>query len=246
MDKIFGPGNRLRYRRKASGERGLRDRFARGADGSDRFRDGGNPKFMAADLIAQAEHDPDAISDFRDDIDQTGARRAGRGNRRAIGTLPQTNLAHKSLAKNGAVLVAKNVADAARFVNRFAAEHLTLPGRRTDCSTKIDLREAFSWAIGARRPLATTRLEQTTCYRPGGAARTRGGPLGNRLREVHQRAGSFREGFSQLAPVARNLRRQKGCWRTAFPWRCGNEAREHCEKGGQHEDGRPRWCWCGR
>ncbi len=64
VDKIFGPGNRFvtAAKRLVSADCAI-DMLA-GPTEAIVFADRGNPQFIAADLIAQAEHDPDAISIF--------------------------------------------------------------------------------------------------------------------------------------------------------------------------------------
>ena len=91
------------------------------------FAASGNPAFIAADLLAQAEHDPDAVALF-----VTTSLRFGRSVAaeiaRQLARLPKSNPAWRSVAKNGVVLVARNSSGRRRFVNRFAPEHLSLPG----------------------------------------------------------------------------------------------------------------------
>ena len=82
---------------------------------------------MAADLIAQAEHDPDAIAIFVTTSTALAAKVA-REMEVQVAALPAKNLAREALAQNGAVLVARSVAQAADFVERFAPEHWTLAG----------------------------------------------------------------------------------------------------------------------
>src|SRR6202167_4601665 len=64
VDKIFGPGNKFvaAAKRLASADCAI-DMLA-GPTEAIVLADSGNPRFIAADLIAQAEHDPDAISIF--------------------------------------------------------------------------------------------------------------------------------------------------------------------------------------
>src|ERR1039458_6390517 len=115
VNKIFGPGNRFVTTAKqiVSSECAI-DMLA-GPTEALIFATDGNAKFIAADLIAQAEHDPDAISLF-----VTTSRRMARAVAsqidRQLSELPRTNLAHRSLATNGAVLVARNLAAAAPFL----------------------------------------------------------------------------------------------------------------------------------
>ena len=64
VDKIFGPGNRYvtAAKRLVSGDCAI-DLLA-GPTEAVVFADRGNPSFIAADLLAQSEHDPDAIALF--------------------------------------------------------------------------------------------------------------------------------------------------------------------------------------
>ncbi len=64
VDKIFGPGNRYvtAAKRLVSGDCAI-DMLA-GPTEAIVFADRGNPRFIAADLLAQSEHDPDAVALF--------------------------------------------------------------------------------------------------------------------------------------------------------------------------------------
>ena len=64
VDKIVGPGQPLRRRGQGARRGRLRDRLLRGADRNRHRRRRGRPDWIAADLIAQAEHDPDARAIF--------------------------------------------------------------------------------------------------------------------------------------------------------------------------------------
>jgi histidinol dehydrogenase len=84
--------------------------------------DDGKPEFIAADLVAQAEHDVEAMSIFitssarlARDVAQE-VRRASRGNRTA----------RESLRRNGLILVAGNKAEALELANAIAPEHITV------------------------------------------------------------------------------------------------------------------------
>src|SRR5271154_5351303 len=127
VDKIFGPGNRFVTAAKRLVSADCAIDLVAGPTEAVILAARGNSQFIAADLIAQAEHAPDAISIF-----VTTSAPLGRAVSAEIGRqldeLPKTNLARRSLSKNGAVLIAKNLAAAAGFVNRFAPEHLSLPG----------------------------------------------------------------------------------------------------------------------
>src|SRR5271155_5325646 len=117
VDKIFGPGNRYVTAAKRLVSADCAIDLLAGPTEAVVFAPRGNPRFIAADLIAQAEHDPDAISLF-----VTTSLRFGRAVADEIAgqlaRLPKSNPAWRSLAKNGAVLVAPTLAAAIRFVNQ--------------------------------------------------------------------------------------------------------------------------------
>ena len=65
----------------------------------------GEPSFIAADLVAQAEHDPDALVLLITTIAQAWRSAVAR----SVAALAQGNpIAQQSLRKHGAVLVAKS------------------------------------------------------------------------------------------------------------------------------------------
>ena len=83
----------------------------------------GNPAFIAADLIAQAEHDPETLAVFittsrkmaRAVEDQL--QRAGRD---------ESEIAQQSLGTRGAILIADSRQQAFEWANRIAPEHITI------------------------------------------------------------------------------------------------------------------------
>lgn len=174
VDKICGPGNAYVTAAKRLVSADCAIDFFAGPTEAVIFAASGNPEFIAADLIAQAEHDPAAISLF-----VTMSKRLARGILLAIAQqisqLPATNLAKQALEKNGAVVIARNIAHAARFVNRFAPEHLSLPGitgklgNSFNCAGSVFLGKWSAQAIGDYAS-GTNHVLPT-----GGVARARGG-----------------------------------------------------------------------
>src|SRR5579863_3424475 len=100
VDKICGPGNRFvtAAKRLVSADCAI-DMLA-GPTEAIVFALRGNARFIAADLIAQAEHDPDAISVLVTTSPRL-ARAVAAEIERQLADLPKTNLARRSLAKNG-------------------------------------------------------------------------------------------------------------------------------------------------
>ena len=136
VDMIVGPGNRFvtEAKRQVSGDAGI-DGLAGPsevliiADGT------ANPRFIAADLLAQAEHDPDARPELvctdRGVIDKTLAelekQLAGLPMPSALpaGLSPKETAA-RSWEANGAVYLAATLDDAVELANARAPEHIEL------------------------------------------------------------------------------------------------------------------------
>lgn len=104
----------------------------------------GNPEWIAADLVAQAEHDPEALAILvtsNPDLARSVAKQA------AIAA-ESNAIAKQALARNGFIFLAKSAKDTATVTNRLAAEHLTIDAERDLAWVK----HAGSIFIGARTP----------------------------------------------------------------------------------------------
>jgi len=86
----------------------------------------GNPRWIAADLVAQAEHAPDTRS-FLATTSGVFARKVQREVILQLTVLPKNHPAQLSTRKTGAILLARSKMQACEFVNHFAPEHLSLP-----------------------------------------------------------------------------------------------------------------------
>ena len=84
-----------------------------------------NPRYVAADLLSQAEHDPDArailVTTSRKLADEVSAEVE-----RQLKSLSRAEVARKSLADNGAIIVTRNLDEAVEIANRMSPEHLEL------------------------------------------------------------------------------------------------------------------------
>ncbi len=92
---------------------------------------GADPERIAADLLAQAEHDPDAVCLLFTDRDNLATASAAEVARR-LGGLPTALTARASLATNGLALVFPTLPAAAKEGIAFAAEHVELMGRAAE------------------------------------------------------------------------------------------------------------------
>ncbi len=83
---------------------------------------------VAADLLAQAEHDPQAAAWLLTPSRGLAAR-VERELERQLAALPEPNrgVAARALARRGAVLITRTLARAAELANRLAPEHITVP-----------------------------------------------------------------------------------------------------------------------
>src|SRR6202166_1135188 len=126
VDTIFGPGNRFVTAAKqlVSGDCAID--LPAGPTEAIVLAEDGNPAWMAADLLAQAEHAPDAGS-FMVTTSRDFAVRIQLEMGKQVRALPKSNPAQQSSVRSGAILLAPSMERACEFVNRFAPEHLSLP-----------------------------------------------------------------------------------------------------------------------
>jgi histidinol dehydrogenase len=126
VDKIVGPGNAwvASAKRQVYGEVDI-DSIA-GPSEVLIIADGdANPRWVAADLIAQAEHDTCA----RAVLVTPSERLAGEVNAelvRQLASLPRREIAERALTSHGAAVIVESIAAAVELANRFAPEHLEL------------------------------------------------------------------------------------------------------------------------
>jgi histidinol dehydrogenase len=91
----------------------------------------GNPAFIAADLVAQAEHDPETLAVFISTSKMLAASVVEEVNNSGRGRPPlhKNDIASKSLDTREAVLIANSRQQAFEWANRIAPEHITVEKR---------------------------------------------------------------------------------------------------------------------
>jgi histidinol dehydrogenase len=129
VDKIVGPGNlwvatakRLCYGQVDIDAIAGPSEVLIVADGS------ADAELVAADMLAQAEHDPLAAA-VCVTPDRRLAARVAAALDRQLANLPRRAIAQRSLANFGAILVTRSLAEAVEVANRVAPEHLELAVR---------------------------------------------------------------------------------------------------------------------
>ena len=112
----------------------------------------GNPDWIAADLLAQAEHDVSAQSILITDSSEL-ASQVERAVEAQLKTLPRAGTARKSWDDFGAIVVVGNLSDAVALTDQLAPEHLELIGADAEqLSNRI--RNAGAIFISAHTPEA--------------------------------------------------------------------------------------------
>jgi histidinol dehydrogenase len=174
VDKIFGPGNRFVTAAKQRVSRDCAIDLPAGPTEAIVIASRGNPRWIAADLVAQAEHAPDATSILLT-TSLRFAREVQREVAKQLETLPGTNPARISLKKTGAILLAASEEAAFDFVNHFAPEHLSLP--KASATTLGRIWAAGSVFVGpfAAQPLGDYASGSNHVLPTGGWGRSRGG-----------------------------------------------------------------------
>ena len=126
VDKIVGPGNRYVTAAKKIVYGMVGIDFAAGPSEVMIIADAhADPAFVAADLLAQAEHDTAAVSVLVTD-DRKLAMKVESEIRRRLKKLPAAAIARRALAQNGRIIIVESLDQAVEVANRKAPEHLEL------------------------------------------------------------------------------------------------------------------------
>jgi histidinol dehydrogenase len=191
VDKIVGPGNRYVAAAKAAVAGDCAIDFFAGPTEIVIVAGSGRPSWIAADLAAQAEHDPDARAIF------ITWRRALAG-----------RVAKQVGAANGAAIVTRTPDEAIALANRIAPEHLVVDRealtRRPLTAGAVFVgpytaQAAGDYATGSNHVLPTA-----------GAARLRGGLSAADFVRVMSVQRLTRAGLAHLAPTILALARAEG------------------------------------
>ena len=204
VDKIVGPGNRYVAAAKAIVARDCAIDFYAGPTEIVIVAGAGQPAWIAADLVAQAEHDPDARSVFI-----TWSRLLARRVSTDVALRSRGRpVVERSLRANGAILVTRDAREAMALANRLAPEHLVVD-RETLTKQPITAGAVFvgpytaqaagDYATGSNHVLPTA-----------GAARFRGGLSAADFVRVMSVQRVTSAGLARLAPTILPLARAEG------------------------------------
>ena len=212
-DKLFGPGNAwvAEAKKQASGRPGgpAVDMPAGPSELmviADRRAD---PVIAAADLLSQAEHDPDAqvvlVCDSERMIDDILAEVEAQ-----LPSLPRADIARASLAEGRAVRVA-DLDTACAVANAYGPEHLALQTEDAEERVaKISAAGAVFVGTFAAETLGDYAAGPSHVLPTDGAARTMGGITTASFMTSMSVQSVTRAGAADLAPVAARLARLEG------------------------------------
>jgi histidinol dehydrogenase len=206
-DRIVGPGNIYvaAAKKLLAGEVGID--FVAGPTEILIISADGSPRHLAADMLAQAEHDADAAA-----ILLTTSKRLANAValeiERQLADLPTAAVARTAILRNSAIIIVRSLDEAVDLSNRFAPEHLSIPTE----GLLAQVRHAGSIFVG---PFSTEAAGDYASgpnhvLPTGGAARLRGGlSVADYLKVITVQQLS-RDALAALAPAITTLARAEG------------------------------------
>lgn len=206
-DRIVGPGNIYvaAAKKLLAGEVGID--FVAGPTEILIIADEANPAWLAADMLAQAEHDTDASAVLLTQSRPLAEAVASEVEKQ-LETLPTAETARVAIRRNSAVILVESEAQAVELSNRFAPEHLSIH----NAALLAGIRHAGSVFVG---PYST---EAAGDYASGpnhvlptsGAARLRGGLSAADYVKVISVQKLSRRALADLTPAVTTLARAEG------------------------------------
>ena len=227
VDRIVGPGNAYvaAAKKMLAGEAGID--FVAGPTEIVLVFEDGDPRALAADMLAQAEHDVDAAAILLTPSHRLAAAVATEIERQ-IRTLPTRDVATESIRNNGVAIVVDSLEEACEIANRFAPEHLSVSE-----SVPLDsIRNAGSVFVGTWSPEAVGDYAAGPNHvlPTGGNSRLRGGLSVLDFVKIVSVQKLTGQGLRELAPTVATLARAEGLEAHAR----SVEARTIPAPGGQH------------
>jgi histidinol dehydrogenase len=204
VDKIVGPGNRYVAAAKAQIAADCGIDFYAGPTEIVIVATKGAAEWIAADLIAQAEHDPDA----RAVLITTSRALANKVGAAVDAAMPPTGPAAESIRAHGGIIVTRSKSEAIALANEAAAEHLVVDddsmAAKVRCAGSLfvgawSAQVAGDYAIGSNHVLPTA-----------GAARVRGGlSAADFVRQITVQRLT-QKGLEQIGPAVIDLATAEG------------------------------------
>jgi histidinol dehydrogenase len=206
-DRIVGPGNIYvaAAKKLLAGEVGID--FVAGPTEILIIAAEGDPRFLAADMLAQAEHDVDACAILLTTSKRLAAAVAAQIETQ-LSSLPTAAVARKAIARNSAIVLTRSLDEAVELSNRFAPEHLSI----ADESLLSGVTHAGSIFVGPYSPEAAGDYAAGPNHvlPTSGRARLRGGLSAADYVKVVSVQQLSAEALRGLAPTIATLARAEG------------------------------------
>ena len=154
VDKITGPGNKYvaAAKKLVFGTAGI-DSIAGPSEVVILAEASANASYIAADLLAQSEHSPDASAMLITDSDKLAKQVASELDSQAS-SLPRREVIEKSLSDYGAIIIVPSIEEGCNLVNELAPEHLEILCVDEDIVAS-NIRNAGAIFFGENTPEAT-------------------------------------------------------------------------------------------
>jgi len=206
-DRIVGPGNIYvaAAKKLLAGEVGID--FVAGPTEILIIASDGDPRPLAADMLAQAEHDADASAVLLTTSKRL-ATAVAKEIEQQLRTLPTSKLAAKSITKNSAIVLVQSLQEALEVSNCIAPEHLSIPQE----NLLSQVRHAGSVFIGPFSPEAAGDYASGPNHvlPTSGMARQRGGLAVSDFLKVISVQQLSAGALKRLAPAITTLARAEG------------------------------------
>lgn len=207
VERIVGPGNIYvaAAKKMLAGEVGID--FIAGPTEIVIIAAEADPSHLAADMLAQAEHDVDASAILLT-TSRALAQAVAEEVERQLSTLPTAPVAAEAIRNNSAIVIVASLEQAVAFSNQLAPEHLALH----DASLLPGIRNAGSVFVGPFSPEAAGDYASGPNHvlPTSGAARLRGGLSSTDFVKVISVQELSREGLRDLVPAITTLARAEG------------------------------------
>lgn len=207
VDRIVGPGNAYvaAAKKLLAGEVGID--FVAGPTEIALVFESGDARALAADMLAQAEHDTDAAA-----ILLTSSRKLGEDVAAEVAlqlrSLPTSAVAAEAIKRNSVAIVTETLQEACDIANRIAPEHLAV----SESVPLSEIRHAGSVFVGAWSPEAAGDYAAGPNHvlPTSGHARLRGGLSVLDFVKVISVQKLSEQGLRELATVVTTLARSEG------------------------------------
>ncbi len=207
VDRIVGPGNAYvaAAKKLLAGDVGID--FVAGPTEIVIIAAEGNPAWIAADMLAQAEHDVDAAAILLT-TSRALAEAVSIEVEKQLRDLPTAAVAREAIDRNSAAIVVESIEQAVAFSNRFAPEHLALH----DAALLPAIQHAGSVFLGPTSPEAAGDYASGPNHvlPTSGVARLRGGLSTADFVKVISVQHLSLEGLRGLQPAITALARAEG------------------------------------